>query len=306
VISGGTSPTSGLYIRVEWFKGQIEETYTKTSIRHIPNGTDDTCKAVNSGEAQFGMLSLASVFDGWDGVGRSFRKPQRNIRQVMTNVWPGGAYFITVLKNSPIQGIAELKNKRLGVGRVGTSAERAAQAILRCYGFDYKDVEASGGIINHGAYEQQIEMLAEGKLDAVFATHVYPFPPLVLLAQLRGIRFLNNDWTPEVYKMLFEKFRMVPVTMPANVYKGQTEEVRSAVYPGTTICNKDVPDYVVYNVLQAAIGDDGGRSVGKIRAAYKDYVILDHCTFRTWIPLHPGAIKFYTEHGKTLEPPLKK
>jgi TRAP transporter TAXI family solute receptor len=306
VISGGTSPTSGLYIRTEWFKGQIEESYPKTSVRHIPNGTDETCKAVNTGEAQFGMLSLASVLDGWEGVGKSFHKPQRNIRQVMTNIWPGGGYFITVLKDSPIKSIAELKNGRLGVGRVATSAERAAQAILKCYGFDFKAVEAAGGIINHGAYEQQIEMMAEGKLDAVFATHVFPFPPLVLLAQLRGIRFLNSDWTPEVYKVLFEKFRMVPITMPANTYKGQTKDVPSVVYPGVTICNKDVPDYVINNVLQAAIGDDGGRSIQKLFPAYKDYVILDHSTFRTWIPLHPGAKEFYTKHGKSPEPPMKQ
>jgi TRAP transporter TAXI family solute receptor len=89
---------------------------------------------------------------------------------------------------------------------------------------------------------------------------------------------------------------MPAATLPAGVYKGQTEEYPTNVSATVFLTHKDVEEEVVYNVVKALCEN-------------VEILHREHPPLRSWDPrtgaqpdqlaldMHPGALKYYKEMG---------
>ncbi len=91
-------------------------------------------------------------------------------------------------------------------------------------------------------------------------------------------------------------YGMPAMVMPADTFKGQDKDYKTAVSATIFFTHKDVPEDVVYQVTKALVEN-------------KEAIQKEHAPLQVWNPeqgaqieqsvleLHPGAAKYYRERG---------
>ena len=114
------------------------------------------------------------------------------------------------------------------------------------------------------------------------------------------IRFIDLDEAAQK-SGFYEKFPYFSTTViPKSVYPNVDADTKTIGTGTLMIANKDMPDDIVYNILKGVYSTEGKTFL--VSAAGK---IVNQMTpknaFRTiTVPLHPGAVKFWKEQGKSI------
>ncbi|MEK9658429.1 MAG: TAXI family TRAP transporter solute-binding subunit [Chloroflexota bacterium] len=191
---------------------------------------------------------------------------------------------------------------------------RAAEEVLRAYGFTYTDMESWGGSavpMEHTAAEAA-ERARAGRLDALFGDgSAYDFSAWTWAAA-QGYRFLDVG---EAQMATMEAQGLRRTITPAGYLPGITSPLRALDDSDIVLsCNASLDDELAYNLARAL--NEGKREVetASIQVSYgQDPVLpLVRPTYwssltgpieRQWdvgvtgAPLHPGAERYYREKG---------
>jgi TRAP transporter TAXI family solute receptor len=84
----------------------------------------------------------------------------------------------------------------------------------------------------------------------------------------------------------------VPVTLPAKIYPGQDEPVRTLSVTAMLVANKDLPDDKVTQLLEAVFTNLGAISKAGFQASF---IARAKAREGATIPLHPGAEQYYSK-----------
>lgn len=149
------------------------------NVRRLPGTATAVPPRIHSGEAQIGHGVGESVVDAWNSSRTFANRPKmQTLRYV-------GAYigfmtrpsasptFITTAK-SGLNSWADLANKRIGVGTPDSLTSTMVNVGLKGINLSYDQIKRNGGVVATGDWNQQMDMLADGQLDAVFLTADHP------------------------------------------------------------------------------------------------------------------------------------
>lgn len=165
--------------------------------------------------------------------------------------------------------------------------------------------ESAGGArflrqVRHAA----VNALRDGQIDAWVTSLGVGAASITDLASTRDVTFLSLKQAVDAG--FLEKYPYyAEATIPAGTYKGQTAPVPSfsvGVFMGT---HKDIPEHVGYEMAKIMYGDTGfhqeaSKSVGALKS-----MTLERSLSGATVPIHPGALKFYTEKGVKVADGLK-
>ena len=191
-----------------------------------------------------------------------------------------------------ITRVGDLRGRVVSVGSPGSGTELVSDRILKAAGIDPR-----ADITRHAlGVAESVGALKDGKLDAFFWSGGVPTPAIQDLAATPGLSiaflpqddllaFLQRDFGPGLYRAAL---------IPAGVYRGI-----------------DQPTGVVgvTNVLVAAssLDEDTAYAIVKVMFDKKDALVAAHPEARhleipgseasSPAPFHPGAIRYYREHG---------
>ncbi|MBN2232341.1 MAG: TAXI family TRAP transporter solute-binding subunit [Deltaproteobacteria bacterium] len=197
---------------------------------------------------------------------------------------------IVVRADSGIETVADLKGKRIAPGLRGTSGEVLVRNILTVHGLTYADMRK----VEHLSYADAAMLMKDGHIDAFMPFTTVPAPVIQDIAvAIGGVRLLSLE--ADKFAALKEKndgySRYV---IPGGTYKGQNTDVTCVGSNNVVICQKSLPDDLVYNMVKAL-------------ADSKSRIAEVHKVLKTWSPeyaagdigvqLHPGAAKYYREIG---------
>jgi uncharacterized protein len=81
-------------------------------------------------------------------------------------------------------------------------------------------------------------------------------------------------------------------TIPANTYDGQTADVATVAVPDFLVTRADLSPDLVYNITKAIY-----ENLEELKAAHAAAkgISLENATKGSPAPLHPGALKYFTE-----------
>ena len=102
---------------------------------------------------------------------------------------------------------------------------------------------------------------------------------------------LTEDQIKTIVGAASEYFQM---TIPANTYSGQTEDVVTVGLWTTVCCNDSMDNDTVYGIVKSVM--ESKDALVKAHSFYADLApenVVDACI----APLHPGAEKYYKEIG---------
>jgi len=81
-----------------------------------------------------------------------------------------------------------------------------------------------------------------------------------------------------------------------------TEDAQTVAVKSTLVVHKDLPDEAVYEITKILY--ENIEELAKAHQVAKQ-IDINHAFDGLMIPLHPGAVKYYEEHGITVPEDLK-
>jgi TRAP transporter TAXI family solute receptor len=131
--------------------------------------------------------------------------------------------------------------------------------------------------------------LKDGKLDAFFTTIAAPARNLQEFAARHGFRLLALQGRG-IERIVQQGPGLIDITIPANTYPAQTEDVHTLAVVALLVTTSEAPDAEVQRVTElvfdklnfAASGSAEGAKVSK-RTALRGVTV----------PMHPGASRYF-------------
>jgi TRAP transporter TAXI family solute receptor len=251
------------------------------------------CRAIGQGQLQMGISQNNIAYYAYNGTGvTAFNgKPVSKLRGLAV-LYPE-TIQILARKDAGIQSISDLKGKRVYVGDIGSGTEQDVKHLLAAYGLGFDDLKAPV----RGSAGSAVDLLRDGRIDAMFYTVGLGASAITEAAQTAPIDLVAIPQAK--INQLHKKYSFYTgVTIPANTYPGIDHSVSAVTLKATLVISADLPDKVVYQFMNTVFDKHLKAFYNDIQNPnLKKYFKVDTALDGMPIPLHPGAVKFYKEHG---------
>lgn len=291
VIGMGTTQVGGFQHTTAAALGKVIEEKTDLNVRVQSFGSGSQyLPLINSGELDISLSSGTEVAFAY--AGREWFDGQNltNLRAVAALVPNLTGYFVK--KDSDIETVADLKGKKVSVGfDAQPVAGLLARSVLATAGLTEADLD--GVPVPH--INNSIEDFLRGRTDAYYSA-VMAGKNAEIDAEMGGIRLVEIDPSAEAVTRASE---IAPLSFavqlgPDDKVVGidKATDVLGAGYLLTA--GAHVSDQVVYDLLKVLYENqpDLIKASKNFEAYNPDEMVRDAS-----VPYHPGAIKFFKEHG---------
>jgi len=251
-------------------------------------GSIENIKNVNSGRADFGIAYSGDLYLAGKGKLANDLKNYKNIGAVAF-LYRAPAQ-LAVLKSSGITEVGHLKNKRVGLGNLGSGAAASAERFLKLVTlWNHVDRHYLG-------YTNAANALKKGEIDAMWILAGYPTRALTELAATHDIDLLHVYPIAAHYGLSDTLPYYQPFFIPANTYKGVTDATASFFDSALWIANKEVSANLVYNALHEIYSKEGLTYLARIKSTARQMSVEGGLT-GIITPLHRGAKRFWKNRG---------
>jgi uncharacterized protein len=289
----GTASQGGTYfVYGNGFASYITEALGLNATGEVTGGPVQNVTLVETGDHLMGLVTMGPAYDAW--IGKSELAPgleHKSIRALFPMYQT--PFQVIALKKSGITSVSDLNGKRVSVGPAGGTPGTYWPQFIKAVG-----VEAN--ISNAGASDA-VGQLADGLIDAfAFAAGV----PISAFAQLAAeqdvVMFGLNEG--EMAKVLEAFPAMAPLTIPAGTYAKHDYDQPTVALWNFAIAHADMPESLAYEITKLAM--ENPDRMKQIHAAAGE-TLLANWDKNTFMPFHPGAVKYLTEKGITVPDNLK-
>jgi TRAP transporter TAXI family solute receptor len=253
-------------------------------------GSVENVKRVSNGESDFGLCYAVDSALGYAGKLPQDPKKYDSLRSM--GYLYGAPAQLVVRADSDIKSAADLKGKRVAVGNAGSGAAASAERFFRHIKvWDNFNPTFMG-------YSAAASAFQDGKIDAFWVLVGYPNRSVIEASVQVKIRLI--DVGAEAEKSGFYKaFAYSPTVIPAGTYGKGMPECKSFQDSTILSVNKNASEDLVYTVMKTLWSKEGMAAMVTAKKTFKEMNMKN--AFRgASVPLHPGAVKFWKEQGKTI------
>jgi uncharacterized protein len=251
-------------------------------------GSVENLRKVNKGRSHFGVVYSGHVYQGRNGMLKNDPSKYENVMAV-AYLYGAPAQLIT-RKGSGINSVKDLVGKRVGVGNAGSGAFANCELFFTHMGiWDKIERNAMG-------YNDAAQAFGNNQLDAFWLFTAFPSGAVIMAAQTNDIDLVNLHKDAEE-SGFYEKYPYFgQLSVPADTYRGVSQEIPSFQDAALWVANKDVPADVVYALLSVIYTEEGLKHMREQKKTFKEMSIANGVE-GVVTPLHPGAEKFWREKG---------
>lgn len=257
-------------------------------------GSVENIRLVNSGEADFGLAYSGHVFSALHG---RLEQDDRKYENVMAAAYLYGAPAqLVVRRGANVTDALQLADKRVALGDAGSGAAYNAELFFKSIGiFDTMRKEYLG-------YRNAASALSNRQIDGFWVFAGFPNAS-VMEAALQGDVILLDTYAAAERAGMFEEHPyMQPVTIPSGTYQGQDRDVQTFQDATILVVNSSVPADLVYRLMTETFSQEGlEHMVATHRSAVE--MTVEGGTRGIVTPFHPGAARFWSEHGVEMAAP---
>ena len=248
-------------------------------------GSKDNILKINTNEAELGLVQNDVMYYAYQGDQDFFAGEVIDSFQAIGSLYPE-LVQIVVAADSDIKTVADLKDKNVSVGAIGSGVYFNAVQLLGEVGLTMDDIKPQ-----YLSFAESATAFQNQQLDAFFVTAGLPNPAIMDVASKREVRLIG---LPEEQMMsLQEKYSFyVPYTVPAGSYNGLTEDVAVPSMNAVLIVSKDAPEDLVYQMTKVLF-----ENTDELTHAKKEFISAEYAVQGIPVPFHPGALKYFQELG---------
>jgi TRAP transporter TAXI family solute receptor len=286
VLSLATGPADGEYTRVAAaILGSFARRGIKSQVLAVETqGSIENVLLLGRGQADLGFVQSDVAWLAASGAGPFTVEGPLTRLAAVGSLYPEPVHIVVAAK-SPIRSVADLRGKRVDLGAPQSGSRLNALAVLHAHGLAAKDLAEALGEGAQGAMQR----LRAGQLDALFTTIGAPARGLQRLAAEHPIRLLPIT-AEAAARLATDQPGLVRLTLPANTYPGQSEEVATVAATALLVATLDARPEEVKALLQVAFEGTDYLAFGTAQGVK---ISKDSGLRGVAIPLHPAAAAYF-------------
>jgi uncharacterized protein len=243
-------------------------------------GPAENVKLLETGDIQLALVTLGVALQGWNGTGSWTEGRQFQAMRALFPMYET-VFQIAVPQSSPIQSVADLSGKRVGVGPQGGTSSVYAPEF-------FKALKVTPSLSN-GEWNDLVGQVQGQELDAMLVASGVPFPAL-LQFERDGVRYLPLT-AEQIRDVRLAMPELAPSTIAAGVYPSLPSGYRTVGFYNFAVARSDLPDNLVYAILDAVFGHND-ELVEAHPAATE--TLPARFTRNTFLPFHAGATRWFS------------
>ena len=258
------------------------------AVPQISNGSTSNISDVSNGKLEAGFAQSDIAFWAYSGTGVMKGRPKVTNLRAIARLYTEHVHIVT-RKDLEIRTLFDLEGKKVSVDEPGSGTMIDSELILNSYGISFKDMNL----------EYIKPTLAAGKLksnalDAFFIIGGYPISAISNLSNESQIGLVPISGAEQLDIVSKNKFFSSGV-IPENVYKGigKTETISVGAI---LITSSDHSEETIYQITKALWSSNTARILQSGHRVGKN-ILIKNALENINIPLHKGALKFYSEIG---------
>jgi TRAP transporter TAXI family solute receptor len=285
IVIGTASPGGTYYVYGEGLAEILTRVLDLPVVPLATEGPTQNIELLEAGKAELGFVTIGIAVQAWNSTGGWVgRKPARSMRAIFPMY--DTPFQFAVLQESGIRSIAELAGKRVGVGpRGGTSAAYFPEF--------FKTLKVEANLV-FGEWAELAAQVRERTLDVLAVGAGVPFPSFIELEAKEKVRYIAFD-RDQISSLRLAMPELTPSRIPAGAYPSLLRPYETLGLYNFAIAHAELPDDLVYNVVRAVFENHEEMLEATAAAAATVPSNLDRNSF---LPLHPGAIRYYRQIGK--------
>lgn len=289
----GTASQGGtLYSYGAGFGALIGEELGLNVSAEITGGPVQNVTLIQNGEHDIGLMTMGPMYEAW--IGESELAPGLEHKDVRA-LFPmyTSAFHAVALKSEGIKTIKDLEGRSVSVGPAGGTPGTYWPRIFEALGVAPKVSYTSGA--------DAADQVKDGLIDGYFFAAGLPVSSFTQLDAEADVDIFA--FTPEEQATVLEKFPSVAkFTIPANTYPSQTEDLNSLAMWNFAVVNASMPEDLAYEITKLILGNNDRML--QIHAAARE-TLIENWENNSFLPFHPGAVRYLEEQGITVPDELR-
>lgn len=289
----GTASQGGVYfVYGNGLAGFLAEELGVNASGEVTGGPVQNVTLVQTGDHDIGLVTMGPAFEAWNGESELApgleHKDIRALFPMYETPFQGVA-----LRSSGITSVSDLSGKRVGVGPAGGTPGTYWPRFFDTLGIDVT-------ISNAGAADTAGQ-LKDGLVDSfVFAAGLPIGAFSQLVAESDVVLFGFTD--EELAKILEGHPEVAEFNIPAGTYTSQDDDQSSVAMWNFAIARADMPEDLAYEITKLVM--ENNDRMMQIHAAAAA-TLAENVGNNSFLPFHPGAVRYFEEIGITIADELK-
>ncbi len=284
----GTGGTAGTYYP---FGGALSQVISdKSGVVSITaqstGATGENLNLIGNGDIDLALVQNDLAHYAYSGL-EIYKDNKVTNFKAIARLYPELIHIVAQAE-SGIKTIADFKGKKISVGASGSGNEANCRQIFELFGLTYSDIKPL-----FISYAETTNHFKDRQLDAFVYTTGIPNPSIMDIMTMQDAVFVPIGGVER--DNIIKKYPFFAAdAIPANSYKGQTEDVPTVAVQCMLVVREDLPEETVYAMTKALF--ENLDVLQKAHAKGRD-VSLEKALNGVTVPVHPGAEKYFKEVG---------
>ena len=255
----------------------------------LSQGAVANVKALRSGSIDVGIVPSDVLADAVAGE-RTFAStgPVTNLRVLFAG--HADIFTVVVHRGSGIHKVADLRGKRVGVGSPGSRQSIIMARLMAATGLTRLDFAE----VRELSPAEQNRAFCAHELDAIVYSVAHP-NGLIRDATLTCDGRLIDAGGASVDRLLSNYREYERAVIPGGTYRSNPGDVNTFGVRAVVVATTRMSDKVAYEITKAVF--DHFDEFRQLHPAFKTLSVHDMVETPTGAPVHPGAARYYREHG---------
>jgi TRAP transporter TAXI family solute receptor len=286
----GTSSIGGTYYL--WAGGWARLLKDKMKMEaavEAGGGPSANVQKIDSKQTEFGMVTMGIAFEGFNGTG--WAKKKYNTIRAMFPMYVSYLHAWAIPQCN-IKTVRDFEGKTVNFAMPGATPYLYYHRLMEF-------AKIKPGKIISGQYPDITEQMKDNLVCNSVTASSFPHPTCLEMVTTQKA---NVFGVPKEIAVPFAKANGISTgIIPKGVYAGvQPKEAEFTVTIwNAMIAHKDQPADFIYEVVKTTM--ENREILEKTHPSAKE-TLIENASLIASIPLHPGAIKYYTEKGVKLPP----
>lgn len=281
----GTASVGGTYFVYGqvWASLVNDKIGTKISTQQT-QGPNQNIILTDSKQIDFGMTTMGVALQAWEGKGEWTKGTKYNNIRALFPMYDTPFHFIT-LEKSDVKAVKDLAGKKAGVGPRAGTCGTYFPLMFKALNLDVT--------VRNGQGSDMAANLADGLIDAFPFCAGVPIAAYSELEKTNKVRFFTFT-DAEIATLKKALPELSDSVIKKGSYQQLTEDHKTLGVFNFAIAHKDVPESLAYAVTKAVLENNADMKKGHAASVE---TLLENWNRNTFLPFHPGAIRYFKEKG---------
>jgi uncharacterized protein len=258
----------------------------------VTGGPVQNVTLVQTGDHDIGLVTMGPMYEAWTGVSELAPGLEHTDVRALFPMYETPFQGIA-LRASGITAVGDLDGRRVSVGPAGGTPGTYWPRFMEDLGVN--------ATVSYAGAADAASQLQDGLIDAfLFAAGL----PISAFSQLDAeADVVTFSFTAEEHAQILENFpEVADFTIPAGTYPSQAEDESSVAMWNFAVVHQDMPESLAYEITKTVL--ENNPRMMQIHAA-AEATLIENWDNNSFLPYHPGAVRYLEEQGIEVPDELK-